>query len=129
MEEQTYTSNQASRMAGVTLRQIQWWDEQNLVSPAQNGHTRTYTSQEVEKLTLIAKLRKRGIPLQQIRSLVRGYNPLHEHPLWFIVQLKGWRSCSCYNPGAALTMLETAKGPVIVVKLDRPKEWVLGGRY
>ena len=36
--EKTFTSSDISTIAGVSLRQLQWWDEQKVVSPRHEGH-------------------------------------------------------------------------------------------
>ena len=49
-EERGYNSTDVARICGVTLRQLQWWDERNVVSPRQDGHKRVYMSQEVVEI-------------------------------------------------------------------------------
>ena len=39
-DQERYTSGDVARIAGVSLRQLQWWDERNVVSPRQEGHRR-----------------------------------------------------------------------------------------
>lgn len=71
LEEQArFTSLDVSDLTGVSLRQLQWWDEQGLVSPRQTGHRRLYTKFEVLQVSLINGLRKKGISLQKIRPLL-----------------------------------------------------------
>ncbi len=67
----TYTSSEVARIARVSLRQLQWWDERNLVSPQQHGHRRLYTPAEVLEVTLIAELRRKGFSLQKLRRVVK----------------------------------------------------------
>ena len=38
--DRSYTSSEVSRIAGVSLRQLQWWDERKVVSPQHEGHKR-----------------------------------------------------------------------------------------
>jgi len=66
-----YTSTEVARICGVTLRQLQWWDERNVVSPRQDGHRRIYQPQEVLEISVIAELRRKGFSLQKIRRVVR----------------------------------------------------------
>jgi len=58
-------------MAGVSLRQLQWWDEQKVVSPRHEGHKRVYTAPEILEVTVIAELRRKGFSLQKIRRVLR----------------------------------------------------------
>ena len=57
-------------MTGVSLRQLQWWDEQGVVSPIQRGHRRMYQLHEVIEVSLITELRAKGISLQKIRRVL-----------------------------------------------------------
>src|SRR3984957_5171852 len=70
-EQDRFTSGDVARIAGVSLRQLQWWDERNVVSPRQEGHRRVYLSQEVVEVSVIAELRRKGFSLQKIRRVLR----------------------------------------------------------
>ena len=69
--EEVYTSSEVARISGVSLRQLQWWDERNVVSPIQQGHRRVYLPQEVVEVSVIAALRKKGFSLQKIRRVLK----------------------------------------------------------
>jgi DNA-binding transcriptional MerR regulator len=70
-ESDVYTSTDVARIAGVSLRQLQWWDERNVVSPRQDGHRRVYLPNEVIEVAVIAELRRKGFSLQKIRRVLR----------------------------------------------------------
>ncbi len=67
----TFTSHDVTHITGVTLRQLQWWDEQGVVSPMQRGHRRLYQLHEVIEISLITELRRKGISLQKIRRVLK----------------------------------------------------------
>lgn len=67
----TFTSSDVSRIAQVSLRQLQWWDERKVVSPQHEGHKRVYQAEEVIEITVIAELRRKGFSLQKIRRVLR----------------------------------------------------------
>lgn len=67
----SYSSADVSRLAGVSLRQLQWWDEQKVVSPRHEGHKRVYQIEEVVEISVIAELRRKGFSLQKIRRTLR----------------------------------------------------------
>ena len=69
--EAFYTSGEVARIAGVSLRQLQWWDERGVVSPKQEGHRRVYHDQDVIEVSVIAELRRKGFSLQKIRRVLR----------------------------------------------------------
>jgi len=68
---ESYSSQDVARVAGVSLRQLQWWDEQNVVSPTHSGHKRLYQPEEVIEVSVIAELRRKGFSLQKIRRVLR----------------------------------------------------------
>lgn len=70
-ESQSYASADVARICGVSLRQLQWWDERNVVSPRQDGHRRMYLPAEVVEISVIAELRRKGFSLQKIRRVLR----------------------------------------------------------
>ncbi|HWB82850.1 MAG TPA: MerR family transcriptional regulator [Bryobacteraceae bacterium] len=66
-----YNSSDVARICGVSLRQLQWWDERSVVSPRQDGHKRIYMPEEVVEISVIAELRRKGFSLQKIRRVLR----------------------------------------------------------
>jgi DNA-binding transcriptional MerR regulator len=66
-----YSSGEVAKIAGVSLRQLQWWDERSVVSPRQQGHRRMYLPEEVVEVSVIAELRRKGFSLQKIRRVLR----------------------------------------------------------
>ena len=70
-EADGFNSSDVSKICGVSLRQLQWWDERNVVSPRQDGHKRIYSKQEVVEISVIAELRRKGFSLQKIRRVLR----------------------------------------------------------
>ena len=67
----SYASSEVAKVAKVTLRQLQWWDEKHVVSPRHEGHRRMYTPTEVLEVTVIAELRRKGFSLQKLRRVLR----------------------------------------------------------
>jgi DNA-binding transcriptional MerR regulator len=66
-----YNSSEVARICGVSLRQLQWWDERHVVSPRQSGHKRVYMPEEVLEISVIAELRRKKFSLQKIRRVLR----------------------------------------------------------
>src|SRR5438105_15858497 len=69
--QRTYTSTDVAKIAQVSLRQLQWWDERKVVSLQHEGHKRIYLPEEVVEITVIAELRRKGFSLQKIRRVLR----------------------------------------------------------
>lgn len=94
----TYTSVEVARVSGVSLRQLQWWDERKVVSPRHEGHKRLYLTEEVVEVTVIAELRRKGFSLQKIRRVLR-----------FLQREMGKRLSDLLNGGADLHLLTDGK--------------------
>ena len=69
--DRIYSSAEISEIAEVSLRQLQWWDEQRVVSPRHEGHKRVYLAEEAVEIAVIAELRRKGFSLQKIRRVLR----------------------------------------------------------
>jgi DNA-binding transcriptional MerR regulator len=63
-----FTTNQVQKIAGVTLRQLQWWDEQGLVCPVHDGHNRVYSETDAIHVCLVAALQRKGLSHKVIRA-------------------------------------------------------------
>jgi DNA-binding transcriptional MerR regulator len=77
-----YDSKTASRIVGVSLRQIQYWDEQDFVRPSVKlaggrGTKRLYSFHDLVCLKVIKDLTRHGFTLRKIRRCLR---PLRAHP-------------------------------------------------
>ena len=66
-----FTSREVVQLTGITPRQLQWWDEQGIVSPAREGHRRLYSLADVSEVAVICELRDRGFSLQRVRKVIR----------------------------------------------------------
>src|SRR6516165_7816086 len=69
--EWLFLSSDVARMADVSLRQMQWWDERKLVSPRIEDHRRVYIPEQVLEILTVAALRRKGLSLQRIRKVLR----------------------------------------------------------
>ena len=67
----TFTSRDVVHLTGISLRQLQWWDERGLVIPAREGHRRLYSLDDLAEVAVICELRERGFSLQKIRRVIR----------------------------------------------------------
>ena len=69
--EQRFTSSQVVGLTGITPRQLQWWDERGIVVPQREGRRRLYTLDDVAEIAVICALRRKGFPLQRVRSIMK----------------------------------------------------------
>ncbi|MFZ0563071.1 MAG: MerR family transcriptional regulator [Terriglobales bacterium] len=69
--QQQFTSNDVIALTGITARQLQWWDERGIVTPAREGHRRVYNWDDLLTAAVICQLRRRGFSLQRMRKVIR----------------------------------------------------------
>lgn len=78
-----FSSREVSRIAQASLRQLQWWEERDAISPRRKNKRRIYGLQEVLEIVTIAALRRKGLSLQKIRRVLRPLRrALDERPGW-----------------------------------------------
>jgi len=65
-----FTSSQVIDFTGITLRQLQWWDERGMVVPRRQGHRRLYSTEDLAEIAVICELRQRGFSLQRVRKVM-----------------------------------------------------------
>lgn len=73
----SYTAAQARRAAGITQRQLDYWEQRGLLRPSlahpgRRGKDRRYSYTDLVKLRVVKELRQAGLSLQRIRKAVRA---------------------------------------------------------
>ena len=66
-----FSSAEVATRTGISLRQLQWWDERGIVVPLRQGHRRIYSLDDLAEVAILCDLRRRGFPLQRLRRVVR----------------------------------------------------------
>ena len=69
--QQPFTSRDVVSLTGITPRQLQWWDERQIVVPAREGRRRLYSMEDLAEVAVICELRHRGFSLQRVRKVMR----------------------------------------------------------
>ena len=69
--EQRFTSAQVVKLTGITPRQLQWWDERKVVVAQREGRKRLYSVQDLTEIAVICALRRKGVPLQRVRRIIK----------------------------------------------------------
>jgi len=72
VEMEAFNSKMASRIAGVSLRQIQYWDERGFIRPSVKvaegrGTQRLYSFSDLIQLKVVKNLTQCGLSLQKVR--------------------------------------------------------------
>jgi DNA-binding transcriptional MerR regulator len=66
-----FTSKDVAALTGITLRQLQWWDERGVVKPGREGRRRLYSINQLTEVAVICQLRRKGFSLQAVRKVMR----------------------------------------------------------
>ncbi len=123
LSDRTFTTSEVSRIAQVSLRQLQWWDERKIVSPGREGHKRAYLPAEVLEVIVIAELRRKGFSLQGIRRVARFLEREGGHRLSQVLSgdselhlLTDGKSIYLEDrPGRVIDLLKDATQPMFLV--------------
>lgn len=69
---------EVERLTGITAKNIRFYEEQGLLSPARNSENsyRNYGESEIKTLKIIKILRKLDLPVSDIRNVLSGQMPL-----------------------------------------------------
>jgi DNA-binding transcriptional MerR regulator len=122
--EPVFLSADVSRIAGVSLRQLQWWDERKLVSPCIEDHRRLYVRDQVLEILVVAALRRKGLSLQKIRKVLRllrrelgqkGSVLMTKSKLYLVTD--GNSVFVEDQPGSVLSRIAEARNPMYLVSL------------
>lgn len=64
-----------SRLFGVTLRALRFYEDKGLINPVRHGTTRLYTRRDKARLRLILLGRKVGFSLREVKQMLDLYDP------------------------------------------------------
>ena len=64
-----FRTAEVAKLAGVSLRQLQIWEEKRVAVASRSGRVRLYTASQALFVVLVAELRKRGLSFQRLRGL------------------------------------------------------------
>lgn len=66
--------NEVEALVGISKKNIRFYEQQELLSPKRNSENsyRDYGEEEVQTLQRIKLLRKLGVPIEEIRQMLRG---------------------------------------------------------
>lgn len=72
--------NKVEELVGITKKNIRFYEEMGLISPARNEQNRyrEYTDEDVEMLRKIKLLRQLFIPIEEISKIQKGYLTLED---------------------------------------------------
>jgi DNA-binding transcriptional MerR regulator len=126
--EEGFSAPQACKLAGITYRQIDYWDRSKLLSPTLrpaggSGRPRRYSYRDLVALKVIRRLLDAGIALGQIRQAVAFLDAhLGEDLASASLVLNGSRSLLVRHEGELVDALRHGQGVLSVVALGELSE-------
>ena len=114
MDTEGFDSKTVSRIIGVSLRQIQYWDERGFIRPSVRlaegrGTKRLYSYADLVQLKLVKYLQSHGLSLQKIRRC------LHYLKRYFGEMARPLGSLRCLTDGDKLFVLTSDKNRILDV--------------
>ena len=87
---QTYTTGDLAKLAGVSVRTVQYYDKRGILVPSQlsEGGRRIYSESDLEKLRLICFLRDLDFSIEQIKRLYAEENAKQVLELLLVEHIK-----------------------------------------
>lgn len=112
-----FTSLEVAQLTGISLRQLQWWDERKIVVPSRAGHKRVYSLDDVAEVAVICELRNRGFSLQKIRRVLRFLQKELGHRL--VEAVSAASEFHLLTDGKHIYLEDSARGVVDLLKNAR----------
>lgn len=126
-----YSSREVAAETGLTARQLQWWDERGIFAPSvptrktpAGGYTeRRYTPIELIELKVLADLRRRGVSVARIRTLLAALRSRFKVRLFDAVEdggpvalfIDGHDIYARTTAGEYYNLLENPRQPLLVL--------------
>lgn len=87
---QTYSTGDLAKLAGVSVRTVQYYDKRGILLPSQltEGGRRIYTESDLERLRMICFLREIDFPIEQIKRLFAEKNAKQVLELLLVEHIK-----------------------------------------
>lgn len=112
-----FLTGEVARFAGVTLRQLQWWDEKAVISPRQSGHRRIYSESEALQLSIIGELRRRNLSLRVIRKHGKTLRlAVASGVPYLLVTEKSMQRC--FGPGEVVHLMKSERCPAYLICVE-----------
>src|ERR1039458_3060179 len=85
MSDLRFRTTEVAKIAGVSLRQLQLWEERRVAIASRSGRVRLYTASQALFVIVIAELRRRGLSFQRLCRLSAALRQLLEDHELFAV--------------------------------------------
>jgi DNA-binding transcriptional MerR regulator len=121
-----FRTAEVAKLADVSLRQLQLWEEKRLTIASRSGRVRLYTASQTLFVIVLAELRRRGLSFQRLHrlsvalgQLVDDHNLLGQRtlPLHAFILTDGRQIQFADSPNKTLELVLNFSRPVVCVSL------------
>lgn len=76
VSDKFYTTGEAAKICNVTVRTIQYYDQENILNPSElsEGGRRMYSEEDIQQLQKICMVKSFGVSLASIKEVMRDKN-------------------------------------------------------
>lgn len=78
-DDSQLTITELARCMGLTPRALRFYEDKHLLKPGRIGRMRIYTEADKARLHLIARAKRLGFPLREIREWLALYDAIPQH--------------------------------------------------
>ena len=110
-----YSTLQVAIALDITERQLQVWDETNLVKPQHIGHRRVYDSRDAAEAELVINLRRKGLSIQKIKRVMAHSRKYLEPGMLLVTD--GRTTHFDHDRSHILEILKNAHCPMVLVEI------------
>jgi DNA-binding transcriptional MerR regulator len=110
------TTAELSRLSGASKRQLQWWDDGNLLCSEAAGHRLFFDATDLPRVHLIMALRKKRVGFRVIRLALRIIDRDAPQPPFFVL-IVGQTVQLVRGAPAVVEAMKLAKGGAVVTEV------------
>src|SRR6185437_10666269 len=99
---------------GLTMRQLQWWDERSIAPCVHEGHKRLYDAQQCEMVGIVYELRKANISQERLRRVLHAMKRHKSSAPWLVVFQSGAVQPAMHTYEAVQKLVKTEEFGLII---------------
>jgi DNA-binding transcriptional MerR regulator len=124
--EVRFRTAEVAKLADVSLRQLQLWEERRVAIASRSGRVRLYTASQALFVIVVAELRRRGLSFQRLRRLSTALRQLlddHEllgkrpPPLHAFILTDGRQVQFADSPNKTIELVSNFFRPLVCISL------------
>ena len=124
MSDLRFRTTEVAKLADVSLRQLQVWEEKRVALASRSGRVRLYTTSQALLVVVMAELRRRGLSFQRLRrlsvalrQLVEDHEPVAKQPPFAFILTDGRQVQFADSPNKTCELVSNFSRPIVCVNL------------